>query len=182
MKPLRTSGIEAQPVGCLLLVRCAGDLPSALRSANQLLVRRVGSPGDAVLGILVGSDPEQAIDDLAETSERSAVTLRDSVGVSSIWSLCRFESHLLMGAQPGIRRRWILESVLARVPGRGSQRHAFILVLAATERFEDVDALVETLRKHHLTLAIDRNVFASEPLTGEIVRLKGAERSLVGFS
>lgn len=190
MKPSR---VEMESGGALLFVRRLSDLPPVLRTVNSLLSRRrsSGAEGDAVMGIVVGADLDARLTEAAAGPADTDVHLRESVGLSRIWSLCWFDTGLAQEDQnAGERRRRLVDSLVRADPPRGGRddepvsRRVILPVLTRSEAGTDSGALTTALQARYPTLAIMPNSFVQDAAGGGLVRLENADAApkVVGLS
>ena len=160
-----------------MFVRSADDMRSAIPMVNELLSlrRSTGAATGVVLGVLVGEELDRSLPETARAEAETGVTLRDSVALSGIWSLCWFESRAARGsAESGERRRRILDLVLRGEAARSaggdpSPRRLFYPVVAPSEGRHEIAALHDALEIQYPALTIVRKAFADDPASTGIV-------------
>jgi len=181
---VKPSSAEMESVGALLFVRSLSDLPPVLPTVGSLLSRRrsSGAEGDAVMGIVVGAELDERLTEAAAGPADTDVRLRESVGLSGIWSLCWFETGLAQEGQDGAERRRRLVDCLVRAdPPRAGRdeapvaRRLLFPVLTRAESGTDGGALTAALQARYPTLAVMPNGFVHAASGGELVRLENAD-------
>jgi len=173
---MHTSSTDKHHAGALLFVRSHQDLSDTIRWVNELLVQRnlLGVAVDDVLGVCLG----ECIDtSLVTGHERvhlpdTQVTLRESVGLSKIWSLCLFDLNLPDVSSAGARRQCILESL--RVSQHADHvnlgwQHTLLPVLTMAEVGRGVEAIVNELSERFPALPISQNYFVYDLARGGLV-------------
>jgi hypothetical protein len=173
--------VGTRPRSALLFVRRVSDLPRTLQMVNALIALRssAGAPSDAVLGVVVGVDPDH------EPTRRpvgSDVTVIESAALSGVWSLCWFEAWSVGGfPDAGSRRRRLLDSLVIRGPGLaggdGLGRRVLFPVLTRAEAAGEVHVLINVLRDDYPTLTIGET-FVHDPARGGVVRLEGVDEAV----
>lgn len=175
---MQSSSLETWPVGSLLFVRRAEDIPATLRTLNQLLWHRRfhGSIDDVILGILVGEDLERPFYEMVQGSREPEIIIREVLSISQTWSLCWFESRFVWGKQERNDRICrILDcfysrdsKFVARCPL--SAPNLFAPVSFSLDSGDTGGKLADTLRVRYPSLGFLRESFTYHPATGGIIK------------
>ncbi len=164
MQPLSD---DAENVCGLILVRSAAEVPIAVRAVNELLARwRARAAAiPQVLGVLAGAGIDVWNSKPSHGGE-GEITLRESTGLSGIWTLCWFELWPLEGsARASARRRRLLDQVRSDLQG------TLFPVFTRDEARKGIEPLVEELEDRYPALQVGEDRFVHEPLRGGLSRL-----------
>jgi len=169
----------AKKTGALLFVRSIDDVDCAAQTVNEILARgrTLDSTGD-VLGILVSEEIDLTLSVLwcrDASAVHDHVTLRESVALSGIWSLCWFDIRLGDERTDADERRGrLLDAVVfglqADRPG-STGRCVFFPVLTVVEAHHEVKVLLDDLKARYSALTFGRGCFVHLPARGGLVRL-----------
>lgn len=153
----------------ILFVRAVKDLARALETVNPLLARRraTGLLHDEVLGVLVGEDLDNALHGRPRKLIGAHAALRESVGLSGIWSLCWFDVPVDRAEEDADRaRRCLFDRLANAMSGDASEGPLWFPVLTPLEARGDVRALVDALRASYPMLTVMRDVLVHDPSRG----------------
>ena len=162
----------------LLFVRSVGELSHAVRAVNELLSRRLAPSwlDPEVLGVFVGRDLDSRLRVPESRSARPCcvcVTLRESVALAGIWSLCWFDlGSAAVGPRAADRRQKLLDDLVASGPGgrtEPGEPRIFLPAFTPAEAQAEVDVLLEELRARYPSLAIGSDCLLTVPACGGLV-------------
>lgn len=169
-----------QTAGALLFVHTSADLGRAIDGVNALFSYRATcpTPEDEVLGVVRCEDVDSTPTSLCHVVEgppRSVLALRETVGLSGVWSLCSFTITLLGHPDTAEhRRRRLFESLCLHhavrhgsdTLGERTTRVPVLPVFSREEALDDVAGVVEDLTTRHPHLRVGPTCFLHDPERG----------------
>ena len=168
------NGVERS--GAVVFVRCLAHLPNAIRAVNQLLSLRRSRE---VLGIVVHEELDKGLPSptYGDACTDTSVSLRESVGVSGIWSLCWFDFTVPEElAQAEQRRTQLLDLLVfggsAERAAAGSSR--LLLPVFTSAEASKGGALIEQLSVRYPMLAVGSHGYVHDGERSTLVPLAAA--------
>jgi hypothetical protein len=166
------NGVERS--GAVVFVRSLEHLSNTIRAVNQLLSLRRSRD---VLGIVVHEELDKGLptptygDACAGT-----VSLRESVGVGGIWSVCWFDFTLPEGlAQAEERRTQLLDLLVFGGSAERTGRSRLLLpVLTSAEASKGGGALIEQLSVRYPMFAVGSHGYVHDGERSTLVPLAAA--------
>lgn len=161
----------------LLFVRGIDDLSGVVLAVNDLLSwRRLhGAPDSEVLGIVVGDAVGASVmqPTCGGTLQGSrCLTVRESVGLSGIWSLRWFALASVEVCEDASERRHALLDVLlprTRAHQAGTAPPIFVPAFTPAEARHDVAVLIEDIKARYPAVIIGHDWFVGDPMCGSLV-------------
>ena len=166
------NGVERS--GAVVFVRSLAHVPNAIRAVNQLLSLRRSRE---VLGIVVHEELDKGLPSptYGDACTGTSVSLRESVGVSGIWSLCWFDFTVPEElAQAEHRRTQLLDLLVFGGSADEGRSRLLLPVLTSAEASKGGGALIEQLSVRYPMFAVGSHGYVHDGERSALVPLAAA--------